>query len=331
MSFQITEAVRGKENDIWVAVLLAISFACIWSVLYIQIAKRIIKTDIKLLLKSNKLLYLSFAVIVIVFTILSWFNEISMSNPTEEFTVIPFLSLFAFLGWIVLTGMIVVCLVLFFVISSVALKLSDNHPKIVSIIALVFFTLWSFNLFGSGTKINPKTTVELCKIFIPVSSEQDSMNRGNDDWYFVYNNRIYAYLLGDYDINNSLDVFFSIDFEGKGKKIISDSEELRLAQFYAVENGEAYYFSSYDDKNRKINLETGKISMTDKTYAYFPPEITAETLTNYNINANYDKKRIKHINRQDNIVYIVYYEGPLDDQAYYNLTPKNIKVYKHSL
>jgi len=71
--------------------------------------------------------------------------------------------------------------------------------------------------------------------------------------------------------------------------------------------------------------------MTDKTYADFPSKITAETLANYNINANYDKERIKHINRQDNIVYIVYYEGPLDDQAYYNLIPKNIKVYKHSL
>ena len=56
MSFPITEAIRGKENDILAAVLLAISFACIWSVLYIQIAKRIIKTDMKLLLKSNIIL-----------------------------------------------------------------------------------------------------------------------------------------------------------------------------------------------------------------------------------------------------------------------------------
>lgn len=83
ISFPITDFFRGKENDIWVALLLAMSFACLWSVLYVHIAKGIIKTDIKILLKTNKLLYLAFAVVVIIFTMLTWFNELPIPNPIE--------------------------------------------------------------------------------------------------------------------------------------------------------------------------------------------------------------------------------------------------------
>ena len=144
MSFPITEAIRGNENDIWVSFLLAISFACIWSVLYSYFAKRIIRTDINILLKSNKIFYLFFAVIMTIFTVMNWFHEMTMSNFKEAFEVIPLLSIFSFLGWIIVTGMIAGCLVLFFIISAVVLKLSDNHPKIVGIIAFVFIALWSF-------------------------------------------------------------------------------------------------------------------------------------------------------------------------------------------
>lgn len=41
--FPITEAFRVKENNIWIAGLLAISLACIWSVVFVFIAKRISK------------------------------------------------------------------------------------------------------------------------------------------------------------------------------------------------------------------------------------------------------------------------------------------------
>ena len=83
------------------------SFACLWSVLYVHIAKGIIKMDIKILLKTNKLLYLAFAVVVIIFTMLTWFNELPIPNPIEVINTTPLLGLFAFLRMIVLTGMIV--------------------------------------------------------------------------------------------------------------------------------------------------------------------------------------------------------------------------------
>jgi hypothetical protein len=146
ISFPITDFFRGKENDIWVALLLAMSFACLWSVLYVHIAKGIIKTDIKILLKTNKLLYLAFAVVVIIFTMLTWFNELPIPNPIEVINTTPLLGLFAFLGWIVLTGMIVACLGLFFIVSYVAIKLVDNHPKIVTMLALLFLILWLLSL-----------------------------------------------------------------------------------------------------------------------------------------------------------------------------------------
>ena len=68
---------------------------------------------------------------------LTWFNELPIPNPIEVINTTPLLGLFAFLGWIVLTGMIVACLGLFFIVSYVAIKLVDNHPKIVTMLASI--------------------------------------------------------------------------------------------------------------------------------------------------------------------------------------------------
>ena len=95
-----------------------------------------------------------------------------------------------------------------------------------------------------------------------------------DNWYLFYNDRIYVYLYGG---SNSMDEFFSTDLNGDDKKIISESLDLRLAELYLIYDNYAFYYTTYNQGIKKIDLETGEIfSVIDDTYLYLIPDTLQE-------------------------------------------------------
>ncbi len=89
-------------------------------------------------------------------------------------------------------------------------------------------------------------------------------------YYFMYKDKIYYYRL-DHDSNyNPHDKFFVMDFDGKHNKKLAEGDELRYAMFYFVYNDEAYYYTTYYGENKKINLNTGKITSLNTKDNYIP-------------------------------------------------------------
>lgn len=91
-----------------------------------------------------------------------------------------------------------------------------------------------------------------------------------DNWYLFYNDRIYAYL---FDLDDGTDSFFSTDLKGNNKKIISQSEDLRYAELYLIYDNYAYYYTTYNQGIKKINIETGEIhNVVEGKYLYIIPD-----------------------------------------------------------
>lgn len=88
-----------------------------------------------------------------------------------------------------------------------------------------------------------------------------------DNWYLFYNDRIYVYLF------DGTDSFFSTNLSGNDKKIISRSEDLRFAELYLIYDNYAYYYTTYNQGIKKINIETGEIyNVIDGKYLYLIPD-----------------------------------------------------------
>lgn len=85
-------------------------------------------------------------------------------------------------------------------------------------------------------------------------------------YYFIYNNKIYYY--GFNYKNDFEDYLYSMNLDGTENKIIAKTDELRYADFYFVYNNEAYYYTLYYNVNKKINLETGKITDLENNDIY---------------------------------------------------------------
>jgi hypothetical protein len=100
--------------------------------------------------------------------------------------------------------------------------------------------------------------------------DMNAVEREVDNWYLFYNDRIYVYL---FDLSDSTDSFFSTDLNGNDKKIISQSEDLRFAELYLIYDNYAYYYTTYNQGIKKINIETGEIhDVIDGKYLYLIPD-----------------------------------------------------------
>ena len=121
-----------------------------------------------------------------------------------------------------------------------------------------------------------------CSLYASNTSGQDMLDaiaRPNmnaieqyvDNWYLFHDDRIYAYLFDQY--GKGEDTFLSTDLNGNDVQIISQSDDLRYAEMYFIYDGYAYYYTTFHQGVKKINIETGEISdVVDGKYLYLIPE-----------------------------------------------------------
>lgn len=140
-----------------------------------------------------------------------------------------------------------------------------------------------------------------------------------DNWYLFYKDRIYTYLYED-----GKDSFFSTDLNGNNKKIISQSDDLRFAELYLIYDNYAYYYTTYHQGIKKINIETGEIyNVIEGKYLYLIPD----TLKDGKVIVEYENN-----NLNDAHVYIAILDlksGNLSDEK--NLSFVGNQTYYYSM
>ncbi|MBU3114531.1 hypothetical protein [Clostridium lacusfryxellense] len=126
----------------------------------------------------------------------------------------------------------------------------------------------TLSTYGCGLNFENKTEQETLDFI--ARPDMNAVEKNVDNWYLFYNDRIYVYL---FDPSDSTDSFFSTDLNGNDKKIISQSEDLRFAELYLIYDNYAYYYTTYNQGIKKINIETGKIyNVIDGKYLYLIPD-----------------------------------------------------------
>lgn len=99
--------------------------------------------------------------------------------------------------------------------------------------------------------------------------EMNSIELQVENWYLFHNERIYVYY---YDYNDG-DVFFSTNLKGRDKKVISNSEDMRLAEIQLIYNDWVYYYTTFNQGIKKVNINTGEIkNVLDDEYLHFIPD-----------------------------------------------------------
>lgn len=151
----------------------------------------------------------------------------------------------------------------FLIINFVAfllLRLTVKHQKVIISIFLIFTILWASTIGNIQIPINISigninNSQEMFRDI--VSMEESTYNTINT--YFIYNDRLYAYVYGKKYYNNYKDQFFSVDLNGKNKKVITNSDKMHLAQFIDIYNNDAYYYTTSTNSINRVNLESGDI------------------------------------------------------------------------
>lgn len=102
-----------------------------------------------------------------------------------------------------------------------------------------------------------------------VRPTMNSFEQKVDNWYLFHNDRVYAY----YYTYKDGDLFFSTDLHGRDKKLISDSEDMRYAELQLVYDGYVYYYTTYNQGIKKVNIMTGEIeNVINGEYLHFIPD-----------------------------------------------------------
>jgi len=153
---------------------------------------------------------------------------------------------------------------------------------------LILFIIVLSAIFQSGCSLqaaNPSGQDMLDTIARP---DMNAVEQYVDNWYLFHDDRIYAYL---FDMNgNGEDTFFSTDLQGNDMRIISQSDKLRYAELYFIYDGYAYYYTTFDQGVKKINIETGEIlDVVDDKYLYLIPE----TLSDGKVIAEYENNYLE--------------------------------------
>jgi len=188
-----------------------------------------------------------FSVIAVIGSIVA---AVSMhfSNPNEYEKVMLIFLVPAFFILLMLLG-----LFMFFItfIAFALLRFAIKYKKTIITLFLVSVTLWPFSLiFTNNAKEesnNPQVIFQ--NILDAANNPYDVYNT-----YFIHNDMIYAYMYSNED------EFFVMNLDGSNKRVILNSQEMRLAEFIYIDNNEAYYYTMYTNSIKKINLQTGYIS-----------------------------------------------------------------------
>lgn len=98
-------------------------------------------------------------------------------------------------------------------------------------------------------------------------------------WYFFNEDRLYVY-----EYASGKDFLYSLNLQGKDRKSVAVSDELRFADFMMVHDGEAYFYSGYKRGVKKVNLSTGEITMLVEDEYYY---LMADTLQEGRVLVNY--------------------------------------------
>jgi len=260
-SFGINDYIKGGDYAIFSPLLMCTALLSILSLIAKFILNLIFKEKANDVAKKSSIILIPIGILITITTIGGILLNVGIpfDNSSELSTVMSIFIVPAYFIFLIMMGMFFL-LVTF--ISFALLRFAIKHTKAVIIIFFASSILWFVSLgniyipnnFSIGNINNPQTTLQDI-----ISMGEGSYNVVNT--FFIHNDKIYAYVFQKAHYNNRGDEFFVVDLQGKNKKVISNSDEIRLAQFIYVDNNEAYYYTMYTNSINKINLETGDISI----------------------------------------------------------------------
>jgi len=172
--------------------------------------------------------------------------------------VVTFISRILIFIWIIYA--------IIFTIYSIYEPLNDKSKKIyIKILILIFliiiFSIVSIIIFK---KYNKDLSVVLNEVPSCPFYETTS-------YYFINNDKIYYYAQDSNLARSKIyDRLYVMNLDGSQNKKIVETDELRCATFYFVYENEAYFYTPYYSENKKINLETGKITSLGNSDSYLP-------------------------------------------------------------
>ncbi len=260
MSFEINASIKGGDYAIFSPLFLSMSLLALLSIAMSYCLKFFLKERAdEILRKSSWVIMISgmLFTIVLISSILS-----STGIPIDDSSEFgKMLSLFIVPLYFVILIMMGLFSFAVTLIAFVLLRLSQKHIKFVVAILIISSILWFVSL---GNIYVPKN-ISVGKINNPQVTYQDILSMGDYsenyvNTFFMHDNKMYAYIYGKNPYNDGGDEFFVVDQNGKNKKVISNSEQLRFAQFIYIEEDEAYYYTMYTNSINAINLETGEIT-----------------------------------------------------------------------
>lgn len=322
-SFEITKKVKGTNYAIFSPLLLCIALLSALSLITKLILHLAFKEEANQIARKPSIVFIPIGIFVAISAILNLSSTVPIPFDTRSELGI-FTSLFAIPAYFILLIMTGMFLLLVSFIAFALLRFLIAHTKAMIIIFLLSSLLW----FASLGNIYLPVNIHIGNINNPQITFQDilSMNlRGSSfqitSTFFIYNEKIYAYVFQNPNYNNSGDEFFVVDLQGKSKKVISNSDEMRLAQFLHIDNNEAYYYTMFKDSINKINLETGDISVVFKfEESFFATEYEKARQKLYEINPEFQKAIYGDYKIEDDYYLYSYYPR--------TVTVKNIKTNK---
>ncbi len=363
-SFRINDYIKGGDYAIFSPLLMCTALLAVLSIVAKFILNLVFKEKANQIANKSSVALIAIGIIVTILTIISFLSIIPIPYVNDG-GLGTAISLFAVPTYFVLLIMISMFLLLVTFISFALLRFVIKHTKIVIVIFLISSILW----FISLDNIYLPNNISIGNINNPQTTFQDilSMNEGSNkvtNSFFIHNDKIYAYIFQKSHYNDYGDEFFVVDLQGKNKKVISNSDKMRLAQFIYIDNDEAYYYTMFTNSINKINLETGDISIifeikVDGGYAVnyneaeqkfyeMKPQFKKTSYENYKIEDEYylqyydprtiSVKNIKNnkITEYNNVIHLYIEDSTLylicgeknNSQLYYSGNIKNIHVDK---
>lgn len=320
LSFGITEYVKGFDYAIYSPLLLCIALLSIISIIAKLILTIVFKDEADQVAKNSSIVFIPIGILsAITFVLIFLFNIPIPINNNNELGI--FISLFAVPAYIILLIMIGMFFLSISFIAFGLLRFVIKHTKAVFILFVTSSVIWFVSLGNITLPIN----INIGSINNPQITFQDILSMNFTDGpeirntFFIHNEKIYAYISHNSNYSNFGDEFFVVDLQGKNKKVISNSDEMRLAQFIHIDNNEAYYYTMYSDRINKINLDTGDITVIfEFEDEFFPLEYELVRQKLYDL-----KPEFQNSYTGDYIVEDDYYT-----ESYYprTITVKNIKT-----
>ena len=216
----INNIIKGKYVNSFSKLFLFIALISLLCIIIKKIAFLLFKEKSRQVIKNLSIIVIitGFILTTIVFFVCILFIDFPLYTDNELTTVFSILLLIPF--YIALIALIVIsCISLTFITFSI-LIFSIQKINIIKSTFIISIILWGFSLLNI---FNVDFSHQIFKDIIAMTRDEYY----NENPYFIHNDLIYAYVFGEQDYNNGQDEFFSVDFDGKNKKIISNSDQMR--------------------------------------------------------------------------------------------------------